>query len=143
MVLFAKDIAEPDFITVGREATVREAVRLMNQKHHGFVVVNSSAGKPEGVVTEWDLLSKVLAEDRDQSRTTVGEIMSSNLITIDANEGIDRVAMLMAEKGIRRVLVTDREKILGVITSRTVIARMEDYINRISSQIARLSSPQF
>jgi CBS domain-containing protein len=46
----------------------------------------------------------------------------------------------MATKGIRRVLVVDKGAVLGVITSRTVLARLKDYVDRVSTQIARLYS---
>ena len=58
--------------------------------------------------------------------------MSENLVTVKANDGIDSVSKLMAEKGIRRVVVMENEKILGVITSKTILLRLEEYVNRVS-----------
>jgi IMP dehydrogenase len=68
--------------------------------------------------------------------------MSVNLVTVKAGEGLDEVAQLMAVKGIRRVLVVQDGKILGTITARTMLARLKDYIDRISTQIARLQVPR-
>ena len=62
---------------------------------------------------------------------------------LDANEGIDRVAKLMAQDGTRRVLVTKDGKLLGVIRVQTILARMRDYIDSISAQIARAQLPIF
>jgi CBS domain-containing protein len=67
--------------------------------------------------------------------------MSPNVVSVKASDGIDFVSKLMAGKGIRRVLVMDKGKIIGVITAKTVLLRLEDYINSISTQIARLHSP--
>ena len=61
-------------------------------------------------------------------------------MSVDANEGIDRVAKLMAQDGTRRVLVTKDGKLLGVIRVQTILACMRDYIDSISAQIARVSS---
>ena len=140
MVLYAKDIVESDFISVSGDTNALEAAKLMKQRKHGFVII-ASEGKPIGIVTEWDLVSRIVAEEKDPSSVLVKEIMSQNVMSVKANDGIDFVSKLMADKGIRRVLVIDKGKIIGVITAKTVLARLEDYINSVSTQIARLHSP--
>jgi CBS domain-containing protein len=114
----------------------------MKLNKHGFVVVATAEGKPEGIVTEWDYLSKLVAEGKDPAKVTLGDIMSPDLITVKASDGIDYVAKLMAEKGIRRVLVLQEGRVVGTITSRTMLARMNDYVNRVSRQIARFQAPR-
>jgi CBS domain-containing protein len=140
MVLFAKDIAEADFITLVGETTALDAARLMTDKKHGFVLVSVN-GKLEGIATEWDFLSRIVANDRPPSQILLREIMTANLVTVQGGDGIDAVSKLMAEKGIRRVVVMDKDKIIGVITSKTILKRLDEYVNRVSSQIARLQSP--
>ena len=142
MVLVAKDIVEKDFFSVQRGTTALEAAKQMQSNRNGFVVVTTIDGKPEGIVTEWDYLSKIVAAEKDPARVKLEEIMSVNLVTVKADEGLDEVAQLMADKGIRRVLVIQDGKILGTITARTMLARLKDYIDRISSQIARLQVPR-
>jgi IMP dehydrogenase len=142
MVLVAKDIMEKDFLSMQRGTTALEAAKQMQSNRHGFVVVTTADGKPEGIVTEWDYLSKIIAAEKDPARVNLGEIMSVNLVTVKADEGLDEVAQLMAVKGIRRVLVIQDGKILGTITARTMLARLKDYIDRISTQIARLQVPR-
>jgi len=73
----------------------------------------------------------------------LGEIMTGELVAVDANEGLDQVAQVMAKKGIRRVLVIKDHKVLGVITAKTMLSRLKEYVDRVSSQIARLQSPMF
>jgi CBS domain-containing protein len=140
MVLYAKDIVEPDFITLSGETTALDAARLMAEKKHGFALVSTN-GRPSGIVTEWDYLSKVVAKDLSPANVLLREIMSDGLVTVSASEGIDSVSKLMAEKGIRRVVVMEKDRILGVITSKTILLRLEEYVNRVSSQIARLQGP--
>jgi len=142
MVLVAKDIVEQDFLSMQRGTTALEAAKQMQSNRHGFVVVITADGKPEGIVTEWDYLSKIIAAEKDPARVKLEEIMSVNLVTVKADEGLDEVAQIMAEKGIRRVLVIQDGKILGTITARTMLARLKDYIDRISTQIARLQVPR-
>jgi CBS domain-containing protein len=140
MVLYAKDIVESDFISVNGNTNVLEAAKLMKQRKHGFVVI-ASEGKPVGIVTEWDLVSKIVADEKNPSSVLVKEIMSQNVMSVKTNDGIDYVSKLMAEKGIRRVLVLDKGEVIGFITAKTVLSRLEEYINSVSTQIARLNSP--
>jgi predicted transcriptional regulator len=127
MVLVAKDIVEKDFLSLSRNTTALEAARQMKAKGNGFVII-ASGGSPEGMVTEWDFLAK---------------IMASSLVSVDGNEGIDQVAQIMTQKGIRRVLVISDHKVLGVITAKTMLSRLKEYIDKVSSQIARLQSPMY
>jgi CBS domain-containing protein len=142
MVLVAKDIVEKDFLSLQRGTTALAAAEQMRLGKHGFVVVATADGKPEGIVTEWDYLSRLVAEGKDPSKVTLGDIMSTNLITVKASDGLDYVSQLMTEKGIRRVLVLQDGKVLGAITARTMLARMKEYVDRISTQIARLQAPK-
>ncbi len=141
MVLYAKDIVEKDFLSMGPDATVLEAARTMRERRHGFVIVASQAGAPEGIVTEWDLVARVLAEARDPAGVRLRDVMSGKLITVDAHDGINRVAQIMSEHGTRRVLVVKDGQVLGIIEAKTILARMKEYIDRISAQIARTQTP--
>ncbi len=142
MVLFAKDIVETDFLVLPKETTVLEAAKLMRDKRHGFAVTGS-ASKPEGMVTEWDILEKVVAAGREPSTVKLEEIMSTELLGTEADVGISEVAKLMSEKGVRRLLVTQKGEVIGFITAKTVLARLEDYVDNVSSQISRLQAPWF
>jgi IMP dehydrogenase len=142
MVLAAKDILEKVFLTLPRGTDALEAAKYMKSARQGFVIVLGTDGKPEGIVTEWDYISRLVAEGRDPAKTRIEEIMSTGLVTVKPNDGIDFVSHMMSQRGIRRVLVVQGTDVLGVITSRTVLARLRDYVDRISSQIARLQTPQ-
>ena len=141
MVLVAKDIVEKEFLSISSETTALEAARQMKAKRHGFAIIVSPAGSPEGIVTEWDYLSKIVAEGKDPSRVKMVDIMTSDLVSVDANVGLDQVAELMAHKGIRRVLVLKDHKVIGVITAAIMLSRLKEYVDKVSSTIARLQSP--
>ncbi len=142
MVLFAKDVAEKVFLSLPRGTNALEAAKKMKETRQGFVVV-TDGGAPEGIVTEWDYLSKVVAESKDPNNVTLGDIMTPGLITVKGSDGLESVAKTMTEQGVRRVLVLQDGKVLGIITSRTILARMEEYVNRVSTTIARLQAPPF
>ncbi len=143
MVMVAKDIVERDFLYMPRNVSALEAARQMKTKSHGFVIIASEAGDPEGIVTEWDFLAKIVAEEKDPAGVTLGDIMTHGLVSVNANEGLDQVAQIMTQKGIRRVLVISDHKVLGIITAKTMLSRLKEYIDRVSSQIARLQSPMY
>jgi len=141
MVLVAKDILEKDFLSMPEDTSLLLAAQQMRTSQHGFVVVANNEGKPVGIVTEWDVISKVVAEGKDPRNVKLGELMTRDLITVDPSVGIDELSEFMATKGIRRVLVVRDGTLLGIITSRTVLARLKEYVDRVSSQVARLYSP--
>ncbi len=143
MVFRAKDIVETDFLSMSRETTALTAAKAMRDKKHGFVVVVNDDGKPEGIVTEWDYLSKLVAEGKEPSKVKLAELMSTNLVTVDSNDATDQISQLMADKGIRRLLVTEDGKTIGVITAKTILANLKEYVNKVSAQIARLQAPPY
>jgi len=141
MVMIARDIVEKDFTSLPRESTAFEAAKLMKARHHGFVVVAAAGGAPEGIVTEWDFVSKLIAEGRDPAKVKLEEIMTATLVTVNADDELDSVSQFMTQRGVRRVLVIQDGKLLGVITAGTMLSKMKAYVDRISAQIARLQMP--
>lgn len=141
--MVAKDVVEKDFLAFPRNKNAFEAAREMKAKSHGFVIIVSAHGDPEGIVTEWDYLAKIVAEGKDPKRVELGDIMSGELVSVNGNDGLDQVAQVMSQKGIRRVLVIKDHQVLGVITAKTMLSRLKEYVDRVSSQIARLQSPMF
>ncbi len=142
MVLFAKDIVEKDFLSMAPGATVLEPAKAMAARHHGFVIVEAPMGTPIGIVTEWDVLAKVVAAGRDPADVRLESVMTHGpLVSVDEKAGIDQVAQTMAEKGTRRVLVVEAGKVIGVIRVQTILARLREFINAISAQIARGQTP--
>jgi signal-transduction protein with cAMP-binding, CBS, and nucleotidyltransferase domain len=121
MTLVAKDIAQKEFVTLPRDTTALQAARMMKSKGIQFVII-STPGSLEGIVTEWDYVSKIVAEGKNPSKVKLADIMSSNLITVDANDSLDKVAQLMTRQKIRRVLVLWETEVYGVITASNMLA---------------------
>jgi len=140
MVLYAKDIVEKDFLSLSASSSVLEGARAMKNSRHGFAIIGTPE-EPQGVVTEWDIIYKVVSEGRDPQKVTMGEIMTKELVTMEANAPLSAVSQLMTERGVRRLLVKDKNQVIGFITARTMLARMNDYVDKISAQISRLQTP--
>jgi len=140
MVLFAKDIVEKDFLTVSAESTVLEGAREMKNSRHGFAIIGTPEA-PEGIVTEWDIVAKVVAEGRDPQKVAMRDVMTTDLLSIEGGLGLSEVSRLMTERGVRRLLVKDKGRVIGFITSKTMLARMNEYVDKVSAQISRLQAP--
>ncbi|HXY56570.1 MAG TPA: CBS domain-containing protein, partial [Nitrososphaerales archaeon] len=73
MVLYARDIVEKDFLSVLGTSSVLEGAKAMKNSKHGFAIIGTPAD-PLGVVTEWDIVSKVVSEGRDPRSVAMEEI---------------------------------------------------------------------
>jgi CBS domain-containing protein len=133
---------EKEFLSLTEESTVMDAAKAMKARKRGFVLVGSAAS-PRGIVTEWDILSKVVSEGLDPVKVTLGDVMTRDLLSIDGGAGLAAVSQLMSEHGVRRLLVKEHDQVIGYITSRTMLARMNDYVDKVSSQISLLQAPWF
>src|SRR2546428_12065247 len=98
MVLYAKDILEPEFISMRPQTSLLEAANLMADRHHGFVIVTSPEGRPIGIVTEWDILAKVVAVAPKPAPGTAGGIQTRVPPFLGADEGIDPAAGVLGAK---------------------------------------------
>jgi CBS domain-containing protein len=116
----AGTIARRDLITVDEDSSVFEAAQTMVEKARGSILV-TRAGEPVGILTERDILRKVVAKKKDAAKTQVKEVMTSPPITIDANEPLRVAIDLMVRKGLRRMLVTEKGRIVGIFTVRDIV----------------------
>ena len=140
MVLYAKDIVKADFLSIPPDSTVFDGATAMKNTRHGFALIGTPE-EPQGMVTEWDIVTKVVAEGRDPRDVKMKEIMSTDLLSIDARAPLSAVSQIMTERGVRRLLVKEGNRVVGYITSKTMMARMNDYVDKISAQISRLQAP--
>ncbi len=142
MVLKAKDIMHKDFMEIEDDLTVAEASRKMVERRRGYAIVNHE-DRPVGMLTEWDFLEKLVAPGKDPSSITVSVIMTSPLVVTDKETPTEEVVELMVQKGIRRLVVTDAGRVVGVITSRDILSIFKKYVDEISSIVARFSASPF
>ena len=113
-------------ITVDEKDSVKEAANAMNQFEIGSVIITRK-GKPIGIITERDLLKRIVYEGRNAKKTTVKEIMSSPLVVISPDTDLEEAACLMFEKKIKKLPVTEKNRLVGLV-SLTDIARVQPMI---------------
>ena len=114
-----------DIITLDKDLSVKSAIKLMVRRNIGSVVITGERSSPIGIVTERDIL-KSIAYRKTKPETKVEEIMSEPLISVEANETLGEAAEMMIKKKIRRLLVTQNDKYIGIITQRDLQRLMTD-----------------
>ncbi len=120
-----KELANGDIISLDKEKSVWDVVQLMSERNIGAVVITDS-GTPTGIVTERDVLKKIVLKGMDSRSVKSGEIMSAPLITIQSGASLGEATQLMIDKRIRRLLVVDGGKIIGIFTERDLQRRTFD-----------------
>jgi len=113
-------------VSIDSKSKVRDAARMMVERSVGSLIANRD-GLPFGIITERDLTEKIVARSADPSKVTVAEIMTAPLTTIDASATIIDAARRMVEKRIKRLVVTDEEKIIGIISQTDIVQSMTDF----------------
>lgn len=108
-------------ITIDYNKSARAAAVLMKKKRKGFLVV-VKRGKPIGVLSDSDLINKIIVKKRDASKTKVKDIMASPLITINPKADAMAAVEKMKKSNIHRLPVVDKGKVIGVL-SLTDVAR--------------------
>lgn len=114
-----KDIMTQDVVTIAPEASMAEAAVIMGEKHIGSLIV-MKYDTPVGIVTERDLLSKVLALEKDPREEKVEAVMSFPLIAICPTASIKEAAQMMIQKK-GRLAVFDFVKLVGIVTASDLI----------------------
>lgn len=116
-------------ITAKKEATVEDAVKLMNKHEIGCLVVVEN-GKPVGIVTERDLLKRVLAKSKELRNMNVMGIMSKPLISIEPKVLIEEAAKLMFQEEIKKLPVVEKGKLVGLV-SLTDLLRIQPQLIKL------------
>jgi CBS domain-containing protein len=105
--------------------TAIEAAELMRREDCGLVPVVSESGKLIGVLTDRDIVIKVVAEGRDPRNTAVSEVMSSDLVTCLPNEAIETVMEQMASRQVRRIPIVERDgSLVGIVAQADIATRL-------------------
>ncbi|MHB8372144.1 MAG: CBS domain-containing protein [Thermoplasmataceae archaeon] len=109
---------------------VADASKIMVNDKLGYALISNS-DFIEGIVTEWDILYKVIASGKNPRDVTMGEIMNSEIFSVTPDTPTMKITKMMNERGIRRMLVGSNGKYLGIITSKDIIRIFDDYMDNV------------
>lgn len=133
---FARNDREQFVVTLSPEASVLEAATSMAERHVGTVVIVSPDRKPIGIITDRDLVVRVLAARLDPAATPVSQVMSKDLVT--ARDDSTDVATLMGLRGVRRVpLVSEAGAVTGLVSFDDLLAVHAHRLSCLAQAVAR------
>lgn len=140
MAYSVKSYMNQDVYTINGEDTVTEAAKAMTEKQSDYLIVLKD-GKPVGIVTDNDLVTKILAKEVNPSTVKVSNIMSAPLVTIDPDEDLLKAAKVMQEHNIRKLPVVHSGIIYGMITAKDIANRCGVYVDKQVKDIIRWTAP--
>ncbi|MFW9794554.1 MAG: cyclic nucleotide-binding/CBS domain-containing protein, partial [Candidatus Thorarchaeota archaeon] len=107
-------------VTITPDATVYEVAELMTKMDIGSIIIVDQ-NRPLGIITESDIVRRVITEKRDAQTTAAREVMSSPIIHVEPGTALTEAMRVMAKSNIRRVAVLKNDSLAGIITSRDLL----------------------
>jgi signal-transduction protein with cAMP-binding, CBS, and nucleotidyltransferase domain len=115
-----RNLMQRPVVSVGPDASVRQAARQMREHVIGSVIV-TDGDRLAGILTERDVLHAV-ADDRDLDQTSTAELMTRQLVTAGPNWDVGVAASVMTANRIRHLIVQENDQLLGVLSLRDVLS---------------------
>lgn len=122
--------------SIGPDATVLEAIQVMADKRAGALLVMEGPAL-KGIISERDYAREVILKGRSSKDTLVGEIMTSNLITVPSTQSVDASLSIMSENHIRHLPIVDDDTVVGVLSLGDLV---KDVISDQQSTIEQLEN---
>jgi CBS domain-containing protein len=122
--LKVEDVMVGQVISVSEMATVKEAAELMNLHEIGCLIVVNN-GNPIGIVTETDMVKRVILGAIDPEKTKVWTIMSGPLIVVDPQMNLDEASKIMRERKIKKLPVIEKGHLVGLVTMTDIVRSPE------------------
>lgn len=120
--------------SVGPEASVLDALKLMAEENTGAVLVMTGS-KVAGIVSERDCVRKLDLAGRNAKDTRVSEIMTSDVLYVETGQSVDECMAIMIDKNIRHLPVYEEGSLVGLISVRDVLKEVVDYQSFMISQL--------
>ncbi|MCC5994386.1 MAG: CBS domain-containing protein [Candidatus Aenigmarchaeota archaeon] len=133
-MLLVKDVMNKNVVVAKPVVTLREAAKVMGEMNMGSLVIMEE-DKIVGIITSTDIL-KAIGEGKDPDKVTIGEIATKNVITIQADEPLEKAVDLMVKNKIKRLPVMMNEKLVGIITVSDIAIVEPKIIASIASLIS-------
>jgi CBS domain-containing protein len=124
MAKSVRDAMTEDPRSIGATASVVEAARLMREVHIGSLPITNDE-QLVGMITDRDITTRVVAEAADLEKTSVGDVYSRDLISVEPDNNLDEALRLMARHQVRRLPVVEDGRLVGIV-AQADIARWEN-----------------
>jgi CBS domain-containing protein len=126
-----KELAVRAVVKVDKDTTVADCAKIMRNEHVGSVIV-ADGGKPEGIVTDRDIVIEVVATGLDPATLTAGDIMSTPVATVRESDDIFDALARMRERGVRRLaVVDDAGRLTGVLAVDNLLEVLAEQVDSV------------
>ena len=140
MSLRIEDVMVKEVITIDEASTVKQAANTMNKYEIGCLIVTRNR-KAVGILTERDLLKRVVSQGKSATRTKVSTVMSKPIIVVEPNMDLEEAARLMFKLKVKKLPVVDRGRLVGLVTL-TDIARFQPQMIRLLKKLSKKMAPK-
>ncbi len=120
-----RDIMQKNIITIEKDQTILQTARLMKENDISFVVIVENEN-PIGVLSERDFVQKFCIDNKKPDEIKISEIMSYKFRSVEPTTEIEDAIQKMLNNNIRRLLVLDNQKLVGVITQTDLVSYLRD-----------------
>jgi CBS domain-containing protein len=127
-----KEIMKTDVKTIGPGSNVQEAAEEMENHGIGCLVVVKE-NRMVGIITERDILIRLVAEDLKASETKVSEIMTTSVVMIEPERDVTEAAEIMTENKIKKLPVIEDKRLVGIVTLVDICAIQPEIIKKVAS----------
>jgi CBS domain-containing protein len=141
MAKLARDVMTADPARCSAQTTLDEVAKLMVHNDCGEIPIVDTADRPVGVVTDRDIVCRVVAEGKNPSAHTAESCMSHPVLTVQADALLDEVLLMMEKFQVRRVPVVDRDGCCTGIIAQADVARVarEQEVGHLVQEVSRES----
>jgi len=126
-IVLVRDVMSKEVKVVRPDTLVKEVVATMNKFDIGSIVVVQSS-RPVGIITERDILRRIVEPCLAPEALRAREVMTSPVITIRNTASINEAAKIMARKRIKRLLVMNNEKLVGILTFTDIVTHVPNML---------------
>ena len=124
--------------SIGASASVVEAARVMREEHIGSLPITDDE-QLVGMITDRDITTRVVAEAADPMKTSVGDVYSRDLVTVEPGKDLDEALQLMARHQVRRVPVVENGRLVGIVTQADIALREKE--KKTGELVEAISAP--
>jgi CBS domain-containing protein len=130
--MLVKEVMNRNVKTITPEDTAKVAARIMSENHIGALVVVSGPGEVRGILTERDILGKVVAAGKSADTVKVSDIMTKDIVAIGPQSTLEEAADVMTENRIKKLPVIYKGLLVGIVSATDLVAYEKDLIEKVS-----------
>ena len=139
-IVLVRDVMSKEVKVVRPDTLVKEVVATMNKFDIGSIVV-VQADRPVGIITERDILRRVVELCLAPEALTAGQVMTSPVLTISETASLDEAAELMTEKKVKKLLVMNKQKLVGIVTLTDIVTQVPTMLSTLKELFRPYQGP--